>query len=64
MSIYIDNPEIESALEALAMRQDVPTSKRAMALAILKDAVDAVEESGDDRAWKYVTEAGDHRQLA
>jgi len=61
MSIYIDNPEIESNLAALAKRQDVPTSKRAMATAILRDAVDAVEESGNDRAWKSLA---DHRQPA
>lgn len=51
MPIYIDDKELEDKLSAIGKNQDVPSSKRALASAILRDAVHAVEASGDDRAW-------------
>ena len=52
MAISFTDKPLEDALEALAGRQDVPTSKRAMAWAILRDAIEAVRRSDDPRAWR------------
>ena len=52
MPISFDDKPLEEAIEAMAARQDVPTSKRAMVWAILRDAVEAVRRSDDPRAWR------------